>query len=102
MDEPRKVPIYRALHRPNLLMGAERKLMQTLIAFCGLVLISNPLSLVTWSVIAVAYGSCVAGLRKLAKIDPRFTDVYRRQVNYRPYYPPLRGTDAPRPKRELG
>jgi type IV secretory pathway TrbD component len=102
MDAVRRVPIYRALNRPNLLMGGERKLMQSLMAFCGLIFISNPVSLMTILVVGAAFVGGVKGLRRLAKLDPMFTRVYQRQLKMQPYYPPRRGVDAKRPRRTLG
>lgn len=102
MAETRKIPIYRALNRPNLFMGGERKPVQSLLAVCGTVLISNPISPVTWVLVGLVYGSVLLALRKLAAKDPRFTEVYARQLRYRPYYPPRRGVDAKRPRRVLG
>lgn len=102
MSAVRRVPIYRALNRPNLLMGGERKLMQSLMAFCGLIFISNPVSLVTILVVGAAFVGGVKGLRRLAKLDPMFTSVYQRQLKMQPYYPPRRGVDAKRPRRTLG
>ena len=88
MQDARKVPIYRALHRANLFMGGERKLVQTLMAIAGTVLVSNPASPTTWLIVGTVYGACLAGLRKLAKKDPRFSEVYRRQLNDHSSYPP--------------
>lgn len=102
MHDARKVPIYRALHRPNLFLGGERKLVQSLMAFCGTVIVSNPASPITWIVVGSVYFGCMAGLRKLGKKDPRFTEVYQRQLKYQRYYPPKRGLDAPPPRRTLG
>lgn len=102
MADARKVSIYRALNRPNLLMGGERKLVQSLMAFCGVVGISNPASLPTWAIVGTVYFVCLGALRKLAKKDPDFSRVYQRQLRYQPYYPSLRGVDAKRPRRLLG
>lgn len=102
MASARKVPIYRALNRPNLFMGGERKLVQSLMAFCGVVLVSNPASLGTWLIVGSVYGGCLMALRKLAAKDPRFSEVYQRQLRYQTYYPPKRGVDAKRPRRLLG
>lgn len=102
MAAARKVPIYRALNRPNLFMGGERKLVQSLMAFCGTVVISNPVSVGTWLIVGTVYFGCLMALRKLAAKDPRFSEVYSRQLRYQPYYPPKRGLDAKRPRRILG
>lgn len=102
METARQVPIYRALNRPNLFMGAERKPVQTLMAICGTVLVSNPASLPTYLIVGGVYFGSLLALRKLAAKDSRFTEVYSRQLRFRPYYPPRRGLDAKRAKRVLG
>ena len=53
-ESTRRVRIYRALSRPNLVQGGERKAVQTLMALAGTALISNPLSPVTWVVVGAA------------------------------------------------
>lgn len=102
MTLERRVPIYRALNRPNLFMGGERKLVQSLLAFCGVVLVSNPVSLPTWVIVGAVWIGCLSGLRKLAKKDPMFSRVYQRQIRLQPYYPARRGVEAKRPVRTLG
>ena len=83
-------------------MGGERKLVLSLIVFVGLILISNVASVTTWVVGVALYAGGLAGIRKLAAKDPRFSEVYARQLKYQPYYPPRRGLDAPRVRRRLG
>jgi Type IV secretory pathway, TrbD component len=102
MNPERRVPIYRALNRPNLFMGGERKLVQSLIAFCGVVLVSNPVSVPTWVIVGAVYLVGLGSLRKLAQKDPMFSRVYQKQRRLQPYYPPRRGLDAKRPPRTLG
>lgn len=101
-ESTRRVRIYRALSRPNLVQGGERKAVQTLMALAGTALISNPLSPVTWVVVGAAYVGGLRALRNLAKKDPKFSEVYQRQIRLQPYYPPRRGLDAKRPRRVLG
>lgn len=102
MSQVRRVQIYRALNRPNLFMGGERKLVQSLLAFLGVVVVSNPASLPTWAIVGTVYFLCLSGLRKLAKKDPMFSRIYQRQLRLQPYYPPRRGVEAKRPRRTLG
>jgi type IV secretory pathway TrbD component len=83
-------------------MGGERKLVQSLIAFCGVVGVSNPASLLTWVIVIGVYLLCLQGLRKMAKKDPMFSRIYQRQLRLQPYYPARRGVDAKRPQRSLG
>ncbi len=102
MEGPRRIPIHRALNRPNLFMGGERRLVLTLFIFVGIVLMSNTASLTTWICSAVLAGGALHGLRSMAKRDPRFTEVYLRQLKYQAYYPPKRGVDAPQPRSKVG
>jgi len=94
MRAMRTVPIYRALHRPNLFAGGERRLALTALLFAVLMVVSNMGSLMTWLIAGVFYVGTMTALRKLAKRDPKFTEVYLRQIRYQHYYPPKRGLDA--------
>lgn len=102
MRSLRQLPIHRALFRPNLFMGGERRLVMTILIFTGIVIMSNTASLWTWGIASTLLGISLYGLRKLAKRDPLFPDVYKRQLRYQPYYPPNRGVDAPQPRSRLG
>lgn len=81
----RRVPLYRSLTRPQLLMGAEREL----------VLVTGMLAAIlvfaAQTLAAVCLGSAVwlVGLyllRRMAKADPEMSRVYIRHIRYRPYY----------------
>ena len=88
MSELRQTPFYRALNRPHLLWGGERKLM-ILAMFCsiGLMVTSmNLLSVVVGTLIAVL---SVWGLRRMAKADPLMSRVYARHVQYSGHYAPF-------------
>jgi type IV secretion system protein TrbD len=101
MRELRRVPIYRALHRPNLFAGGERRLSLTALLFCALIGISNLGSPLTWGIAVLVYSVTMFFLRKLAAKDPSFSYVFLRQISYQPYYPPRRGLDAPAPGSRL-
>lgn len=86
MSELRRVPIHRALNRPNLLLGAERELLLT----TGL--ISFTLIVAAQTVVACVLGFAlwfvsIGFLRMMAKADPLMSAVYMRHVQYRSYYP---------------
>ena len=86
MQGPRLIPITQALNRPNLIQGCEREW------FLMSALISATLIFITLSVIACLMGvilwlGAVTILRRMAKIDPALTKVYRRHIRYRSYYP---------------
>ncbi|CAM5273342.1 hypothetical protein AFEL58S_00105 [Afipia felis] len=79
--------IYRALSRPNLLLGADRELVlmtglaAVILIFVVLTWFSVMLGLLVWSGI-------VGILRMMAKVDPMMRHVYLRHIRYRPHYRP--------------
>lgn len=82
----RTIPIHRAMHRPNLLMGGDRELVMS----SGLVAFALVFSLQQW--VAVAYGAilwfgALFLLRLMARADPQLRPVYLRHRLYRRYYP---------------
>lgn len=89
MDESlRKTPLYRALHRPQLLLGGDRKIMViTLAASALLILVSRNTVSIVFGLIILAIG--VYGLRRAAKADPMMREVYLRHIQYKGYYAPF-------------
>ncbi len=83
--ELRRIPIYRALNRPNLLFGAERELILSLglAGFALAVVAQNILALVL-AIFLWTVGSSL--LRMMGKADPMMSRVYLRHVKYRGYY----------------
>ncbi|CAM5285027.1 hypothetical protein AFEL58S_00036 [Afipia felis] len=79
--------IYRALSRPNLLLGADRELVlmtglaAVILIFVVLTWFSVLLGLLVWSGI-------VGILRMMAKVDPMMRQVYLRHIRYQPRYRP--------------
>lgn len=83
----RRLPFQRALHRPNLLLGGERG--PVLAAACfGAGLAMAGQNKVTLIVGALLWFCALPVLRWMAKADPQMTEVYRRHIRYRGYYPP--------------
>jgi type IV secretion system protein TrbD len=83
----RRTILHRSLHRPNLLMGAERELvMFSMLISGGLIVTALNLPALIFGVTfwAIAIGL----LRRMAKSDPYLSSVYRRQLLYTPFYPP--------------
>ncbi len=87
MSEPlRRTSICRALHRPALLLGAERDLMLlTLLALGGLAvcaanLLAIGVCIMLWLVVSQL-------LREMAKADPRLSRIYLRHLRHAPYSP---------------
>lgn len=88
MSNLRHTPFHRALHRPHLIWGGDRRLMLT--ALC----VSITLMIVSMNTVSFLIGLAIGlisvyGLRKMAKSDPLMWQVYLRQVKYRGYYAPF-------------
>lgn len=83
----RRVPIHRALHRPDLMGGCERELF-LIVALCAAVLIGVALTWVTTVVGLLMWFGCIAALRQMAKADPIMSKVYFKHIKYKPYYLP--------------
>lgn len=86
MRQLRRLTIHRALMRPILLAGGERKLVMlnfTLIAALLMGAGLNTLSILT----AILLGTLGhMGLVRLAKYDPQFLTIYLRYRQYRDWY----------------
>ncbi len=91
-----RLPLYGAMHRPDLMAGCERTLFLTsgliavLIALCGL----------TWWTSLAGFGIwvlLVGLLRAMARSDPHLSRVYLRHIRYRPYYAALASPWSPPP-----
>lgn len=86
MGKLRYTPIYRALHRPNLLFGGDREASLFLafltggLAVCAHNLVTTIICLVVWFI-------GIYFLRLAAKADPKLKSVYIRHLKYRDYYP---------------
>lgn len=81
----RRLPIYRSLVRPQLLLGAERELvlvtgmLAAILVFAAQTLLALIMGVFLW----------LAGLyllRRMAKADPEMSRVYVRHIRYRAYY----------------
>jgi type IV secretion system protein VirB3 len=82
----RRTPLYRALHRQNLLLGGEREpVLASAIACAGLPAASS--NLVALTVGAGLWLFLIGVLRMMAKADPMMSQVYLRQLNYAAYFP---------------
>ncbi len=83
----RHTTIFRALHRPNLVMGAERELILTAALLCagvGFTAMNLPATIASAGIWLVLAGP----LRMMAKSDPRMSQVYMRHIRYLAYYAP--------------
>jgi type IV secretion system protein VirB3 len=82
----RRTPIYRALYRPNLILGGERELVLLSALLCGGIAVSG-LNLVSIAIGLSVWLLSLAGLRLMAKADPHMSKIYLAFLRYRPYYP---------------
>lgn len=88
VESRRMTPFFRALHRPQQVMGGERELMLfSMLVAGGLIvaamnLVATVMGLAIWFI-------CVQGLRRMAKADPVMSKVYMRQLKYGHYYGPF-------------
>jgi type IV secretion system protein VirB3 len=82
----RQVPIHRAMHRPSLILGAEREL-ALLTGLVALVLIVVALSVLSAILGIVLWLVGIAILRQMGKADPLMSRVYLRHLRYQAYYP---------------
>jgi type IV secretion system protein VirB3 len=87
MSELRRTALYRALHRPNLLLGGERELVLITAIVCAGLAVSS-LNLVAIATGVGIWAVLIGAFRMMAKADPQMSKVYLRQLNYAAYYPP--------------
>jgi len=81
-----RIPIYRALQRPHLIMGTEPNLFLVAGALAG-----SPV-IVSMTFISVVMGIALWGIaiwlfQQMAKVDPYMLAVYLRHIKYKRYYP---------------
>ena len=81
-----RLPVYRALLRPNLLLGCERELFLTT-GLITVILVVVAMDLIAGIAGMGLWGAGVAGLRAMAKADPVLSRVYVRHIRYRDFYP---------------
>ncbi len=81
-DELRRIPIHRALTRPQLVAGGEREpvLLIGLIAFI-LIMVGLSLPTTIAGIVIMMFG--VPLLQRMAKADPNLTQVYFRHIRYK-------------------
>ena len=85
MRELRRIPIHRALNRPNLFMGGDRELMLFSLMLAAILIFS----VMTWWSTVLGLGFWVlsaAALRRMGKSDPYLRHVYTRHTKYVSYY----------------
>jgi type IV secretion system protein VirB3 len=88
----RIIPIHRSLARPQLIMSCERF---PFLMLCMVVtLLAGPGGLMTGNLMNILIAGALffagrAGLSRMAKADPRMSDIFRRSVRYRYEYPAI-------------
>lgn len=88
MSGLRTASFYKALHRPQTVMGGERELTLFSMLIAGGLIVSG-MNLVQAVVGAVLWFFCLHVLRLMCKADPNMSKVYLRQLKYgATYYPP--------------
>ena len=86
MDTPRQTTIHPSVHRPRLILGADREL----VIFIGLISAILVFALVTWWSIPLGIGVWLLGvalLVRMGKEDTMMRKVYLRHVRYQAFYP---------------
>ena len=81
----RKTPLSRALNRPNLIAGGERKLVLLAALICFALIFSALNWFTAIAAIVIWFGS-IAALRQMAKADPQMSEIYLRSIKYQGYY----------------
>lgn len=85
MAELRQIPIYRALNRPNLLMGGDRELvLVTILSTVFLIVLLASWYTVVIGIVVWSFG--MWGLRWMAKADPLMRNLYLRHIKYSQHY----------------
>jgi type IV secretion system protein TrbD len=85
-DELIQVPFHRAIHRPNLIWGGDRKGMIFVLAVVAIMIIPA-INLVSITIGLSSGVIAICGLRAMAKADPMMMQVYIRQLKYEDFYP---------------
>jgi len=88
--ELRTIPIHKSLTRPQLMMGCERFLFLMLVMV--VTLIAGPSGIFVMNITNTFIGIVIFIIGRMillhmAKIDNQMSDVFRRSVLYRSYYP---------------
>lgn len=87
-ESRRMTPFYRALHRPQQIMGGERELTLFSMLVAGGLIVSA-MNFVATVVGLMLWFFCLWALRHMAKVDPSLSKVYQRQLRYAYYYGPF-------------
>jgi len=86
MERPRETAFFESINRPNLLMGADRKLVLFAATMSAAIAIS---AMALWSICVgvVIWPFALQVFRMMAKADPLMFPVYLKHVQYLKSYP---------------
>jgi type IV secretion system protein VirB3 len=93
MDTPRAITIHPSVHRPRLILGADREL----VLFVGLISAILVFALVSWWSILMGILLWLVGvalLVRMGKEDPLMRKIYVRHVRYQAFYPAKSGLQS--------
>ncbi len=93
MIELRRIPIYGALNRAHLLLGAERTLVLMTLLLSTLICMTAAHFWTLWLGVCLGFSLHLIWVA-MAKSDPRMSEIYLRHVRYQSYYPPVATIDA--------
>jgi len=85
MDRPREILIHPSVHRPRLILGADRELVIALGLICSILIFG----LVTWWSASLGVALWLIGvwlLGRIGKEDPLMRPIYLRHIKYQPFY----------------
>lgn len=85
MQTAREIPIFRALNRPQLIMGCDRELLIISGVVAG-ILIFILQTWLTFAVGAILWLAALLVLRRMATADPLMRQVFVRHLRYRTLY----------------
>ena len=81
----KKIPVFTALNKPNLILGADRELMlftglfSAMLVFLSLTWQTFIMGITLWVVVSIL-------LRMMAKNDPMMQKVYLKHIKYNSFY----------------
>jgi type IV secretory pathway TrbD component len=92
-DPPVLTEMHASLNRPQLLMGGDRELV-LLAGLLSAVMAVSVMTMMSFFIAGVAFGTIVMVLARLGKADPLMRKVYGRHIRYKDFYPAKSGKKA--------
>jgi type IV secretion system protein VirB3 len=85
--------MHASVNRPQLLMGGDRELV-LLAGLVGAVMAISVMTMMSFFIAGVSFGTIVMVLARLGKADPLMRKVYSRHIRYNDFYPAKSGKKA--------